>query len=101
MVGEAEHEGARASRLDSRVAVSGSAAHAQQQDAQRAISQSAGDLYRFPNDFSVFLVAPEGVIAADPISAEAAAWLRDQIEQRFEQPIKDVASSHDHADHIS
>jgi glyoxylase-like metal-dependent hydrolase (beta-lactamase superfamily II) len=85
------------------VAVSWSAAHAQQQDAQRAITQIAGDLYRFQNNFhfSVFLVTPEGVIATDPIDAEAAAWLRDQIEERFDQPIKYVVYSHDHADHIA
>lgn len=85
------------------VAVSGSAAHAQQQDAQRAITQIAGDLYRFQNNFhfSLFLVTPEGVIATDPIDAEAAAWLRDQIEERFDQPIKYVVYSHDHADHIA
>lgn len=85
------------------VAVSGSAARAQQQEAQRAITPIAGDLYRFQNDFhfSVFLVTPEGVIATDPINAEAAAWLRDQIEERFDQPIKYVVYSHDHADHVA
>jgi glyoxylase-like metal-dependent hydrolase (beta-lactamase superfamily II) len=85
------------------VTLSGSAAHAQQQEAQRAIVRIAGDLYRFQNDFhfSVFLVTPEGVIATDPIDAEAAAWLRDEIEQRFDRPIKYVVYSHDHADHIS
>lgn len=41
------------------------------------------------------------MIATDPIDAEAAAWLRDEIEQRFDQPIKYVVYSHDHADHIS
>ena len=44
------------------------------QDAKRAITQIAGDLYRFQNNFhfSVFLVTPAGVIATDPISTEAA-----------------------------
>ena len=85
------------------VAVGASTVRAQQQEAQREITQIAGDLYRFQNNFhfSVFLVTPEGVIATDPIDAEAAAWLRDQIEQRFDQPIEYVVYSHDHADHIS
>jgi glyoxylase-like metal-dependent hydrolase (beta-lactamase superfamily II) len=74
-----------------------------QQAPTRAITQVAGDLYRFQNNFhySVFLVTPEGVIATDPIDAEAAAWLKDEIEQRFNQSIKYVVYSHDHADHIA
>ena len=70
---------------------------------KRAITQIAGDLYRFQNNnhFSVFLVTPEGVIATDPINAEAAKWLKDEIKTRFNQPIKYVVYSHDHADHVS
>jgi glyoxylase-like metal-dependent hydrolase (beta-lactamase superfamily II) len=73
------------------------------QDTKRAITQIAGDLYRFQNNFhfSVFLVTPDGVIATDPINAEAAAWLRDEIDRQFNQPIKYVIYSHDHPDHIS
>jgi hypothetical protein len=29
----------------------------------------------------VFLVTPEGVIATDPIDAEAAAWLEDRLQR--------------------
>ena len=74
--------------------------HAQ---AKRAITQIAGDLYRFQNNFhfSVFLVTPEGVIATDPINAEAATWLETEIDKRFDQPIKYLILSHDHADHSS
>lgn len=70
---------------------------------QREITQIAGDLYRFKNNFhySVFLVTPDGVIATDPINAEAAAWLKDEIKARFDQPIKYVVYSHDHRDHIA
>ena len=85
------------------VAVMSSGAHAQQQQAQREITQVAGDLYRFQNNFhvSVFLVTPEGVIVTDPIDAGAAAWLREQIGDRFDQPIRYAIYSHDHADHIA
>jgi glyoxylase-like metal-dependent hydrolase (beta-lactamase superfamily II) len=85
------------------IPVMSTAAHAQEQEAQREITQVAGDLYRFQYNFhvSVFLITPEGVIATDPIDASAAAWLRDQIEERFNQPIKYVIYSHDHADHIA
>ncbi len=53
----------------------GSIAAAQAQNApKREIIQISGDLYRFQNNFhfSVFLVTPEGVIASDPIDADAA-----------------------------
>ena len=85
------------------VALASTAALAQQQAAQREITQVAGDLYRFQNNFhvSVFLVTPEGVIATDPIDAEAASWLQDQIQEQFNQPIKYLIYSHDHADHIA
>jgi len=73
------------------------------QSADREITKIAGDLYRFRNKFhfSVFLVTPEGVIATDPINAEAAKWLEAEIDKRFGQPIKYVIYSHDHADHIA
>ena len=71
--------------------------------AKRAITQISGDLYRFQNNFhySVFLVTPDGVIVTDPINAEAAAWLRDRIKERFGKPIRYLILSHDHRDHSS
>ena len=74
--------------------------HAQ---AKRAITHIAGDLYRFQNNFhfSVFLVTPAGVIATDPINAEAATWLGAEIDKRFARTIKYLVLSHDHADHSS
>ncbi len=79
------------------------AAVAQSSDTKREITQIAGDLYRFQNNFhySVFLVTPEGVIVTDPIDAKAAAWLKDEIKTRFNQPIKYMIYSHDHRDHIA
>jgi glyoxylase-like metal-dependent hydrolase (beta-lactamase superfamily II) len=70
---------------------------------RREITQIAGDLYRFQNNFhySVFLVTPEGIIATDPIDADAAKWLMDELTLRFNQDVKYVIYSHDHADHIS
>ena len=81
--------------------LSGGAASAQ--EAKRTITKIAGDLYRFQNNFhfSVFLVTPEGVIATDPINAEAARWLKDEIASRFGQPVKYLVYSHDHVDHIA
>ena len=69
----------------------------------REISHIAGDVYRFrnANHYSVFAVTPAGVIATDPINAEAARWLKAEIAQRFSQRVRYVVYSHDHADHIS
>lgn len=74
-----------------------------QQSPVREITQIAGDLYRFRNNahYSVFLVMPAGVIVTDPIDAEAAAWLEEEIAKRFNAPIKYLIYSHDHADHIA
>jgi glyoxylase-like metal-dependent hydrolase (beta-lactamase superfamily II) len=73
------------------------------QQAKRAITKIAGDLYRFQNNFhySVFLVTPEGVIATDPINPAAAGWLKKEIAQRFGKPVKYLIYSHDHVDHIA
>ena len=73
------------------------------QPPKRDITKIAGDLYRFQNNFhySVFLVTPAGVIVTDPIDAEAAKWLKAEIAQRFNQPIKYLIYSHDHRDHIA
>lgn len=69
----------------------------------RSITHLAGDVYRFQNNahFSVFMVTPEGVIATDPISPDAAEWLNNEIQARFNQPVKYVLYSHDHWDHVS
>ena len=76
---------------------------AAQDEVKREITNIAGDLYRFQNQFhvSVFLVTPEGVIATDPINAEAAEWLEAEIRERFGQEIRYLVLSHDHADHSS
>jgi hypothetical protein len=68
---------------------------AAQQEAKRAISKIAGDLYRFHNNFhySVFLVTPDGVIATDPINAEAAGWLKKEIARRFGKPVEESSST--------
>ncbi len=91
---------ALAAALSMHLSVSGALA---QSETKREITQIAGDLYRFQNNFhySVFLVTPEGVIVTDPINAEAAAWLEAEIENRFGLPIKYLILSHDHADHAA
>ena len=74
-----------------------------QQEPKPAITKIAGDLYRFQNNFhySVFLVTPDGVIATDPINADAARWLENEIAERFDKEVEYLIYSHDHADHSS
>ena len=85
------------------VSVVTAASLADAQEPTREITNIAGDLYRFQNNFhfSVFLVTEEGIIATDPINAEAAEWLKAELQQRFDQPVRYLIYSHDHADHIS
>jgi glyoxylase-like metal-dependent hydrolase (beta-lactamase superfamily II) len=74
-----------------------------QPETKRDITQIAGDLYRFQNNFhyAVFLVTREGIIVTDPIDAEAARWLKAELLKRFNLPIKYLIYSHDHRDHIA
>jgi glyoxylase-like metal-dependent hydrolase (beta-lactamase superfamily II) len=69
----------------------------------REITQIAGEVYRFRNQnhYSVFAVTPAGIIATDPINAEAAQWLKAELQRRFNRPVKYLIYSHDHADHIA
>ena len=69
----------------------------------REITRIAGEVYRFRNDrhFSVFAVTKAGIIATDPINADAAEWLKAELKKRFNQPVRYLIYSHDHADHIS
>lgn len=47
------------------------------------------------------MVTPAGIIATDPIDADAARWLKAELSRRFAKPVKYLVYSHDHADHIS
>ena len=68
----------------------------------REITKIAGEVYRFrnANHYSILAVTPAGVIATDPINAEAARWLKAEITRQFNQPVRYLVYSHDHADHI-
>src|SRR5437763_14659919 len=63
----------------------------------REITQIAGEIYRFRNNnhYAVFAVTPVGIIATDPINAEAAQWLKAELHKRFSQPVKYLIYSHD------
>ena len=50
---------------------------------------------------ALVIITAEGVIVTDPISLEAATWLKAEIRALTSQPVRYVIYSHDHADHIS
>lgn len=76
---------------------------AAQNEPKRSITEIGENLYRFQNNFhfSVFLVTDAGIIATDPINADAAQWLKQQFAERFGQPVEYLIYSHDHVDHIA
>ncbi len=79
-------------------------AQQQQGPPMRSITRITGDLYRVQNNdhYTVFLVTPAGIILADPINVEAAAWIKAQLTERFPQaPVRYVLYSHHHQDHAS
>ena len=67
------------------------------------ISHINGGVYRAStnNHGTVFLVTPDGIVLADPLSLEFATWLKGEFETRFEVPVKYVVYSHYHWDHAS
>jgi glyoxylase-like metal-dependent hydrolase (beta-lactamase superfamily II) len=81
-----------------------SAAVASAQEApRRAISHISGGVYRATNNFhgTVFLVTPDGIVLADPLSTDFAIWLRNELDARFGVPVRYVVYSHHHWDHAS
>ena len=81
----------------------GAATSAHAQNAPpREIFQVAGSVYQFRNSghYGTFVVTPAGVILVDPISAEAATWLKGELATRFPgRPVKIIVYSHHDGDH--
>ncbi len=69
----------------------------------RSIENVTGDLYRAVNNAhrTVFLVTSEGIILADPIGTDFAMWLKAELSERFDLPVRYVLYSHFHQDHAS
>ncbi len=66
------------------------------------IDSIRGNVYRFKagNYRSVFMTTDAGIIVTDPISKEAATWLKGELAQRFNKPVRLVIYSHNHPDHV-
>lgn len=73
------------------------------QDVRRELTQVAGDVWRFDNNFhvSMLVVTAEGAVVTDPINAEAATWLEAQAMERFGKVVTYMLPSHGHGDHGS
>jgi glyoxylase-like metal-dependent hydrolase (beta-lactamase superfamily II) len=69
----------------------------------RAITHINGGVYRATNNFhgTVFLVTSQGIILADPLNMDFARWLKDELDTRFDVPVRYVIYSHHHWDHAT
>jgi len=83
--------------------VQGSGASAQQSRPDDEITKLADGVYLYRHQFhqAIFITTSEGVIVTDPISPDAATWLKAQIAKLTDQPVRYVVYSHHHNDHIS
>jgi len=76
---------------------------AEQTRPDNEITKLADDVYLFRHQFhqSIFITTPKGVIVTDPISSDAATWLKAEITTLTTQPVRYVIYSHHHKDHIT
>ncbi len=67
----------------------------------REIIPITGDLYRARdgNWYAIFLVTADGIILGDTLSTEFSVWLKGELEDRFDVPVRYVVYSHSHFDH--
>jgi glyoxylase-like metal-dependent hydrolase (beta-lactamase superfamily II) len=83
----------------------GAGARGNQPPFVRTIEQVRGDLYKIASGpgvaaVTVFLVTADGIVLADPLSPEFAAWLKAELATRFPgKPVRYVLESHYHWDH--
>ncbi|HKJ54184.1 MAG TPA: MBL fold metallo-hydrolase [Gammaproteobacteria bacterium] len=72
-------------------------------DVTREITRVTFDVYRYQNQYHVnmFVITGDGVVVTDPIDADAAAWLKAEIDKLTDQPITHLIYSHSHLDHAS
>lgn len=85
------------------VLMQGQSASAQSSRPDNEITKLADDVYLFRHKFhqSIFITTPKGVIVTDPITTDAAIWLKGEIKKLTDQPVRYVIYSHHHNDHIT
>lgn len=67
-----------------------------------AIGQVKDNVYRFSYEHyhSAFMVTDEGIVVTDPVNEKAATWLKSELAERFDAPVRYMVYSHNHVDHI-
>ena len=85
------------------LAVQGLSASAQSSRPDNEITKLGDDVYLFRHQFhqAIFVTTPKGVIVTDPITTDAAIWLKAEIKKLTDQPVRYVIYSHHHNDHIT
>jgi glyoxylase-like metal-dependent hydrolase (beta-lactamase superfamily II) len=84
----------------------GPPAHAQarQWGQDRSIEQISEHVYRWGSDnqFGDYVLTDEGIIVIDGhyCQSNTVAWLKAELDHRYDVPVKFVVLSHDHQDHI-
>jgi glyoxylase-like metal-dependent hydrolase (beta-lactamase superfamily II) len=83
--------------------VLGSGVSAQEPRPDDEVLKLGEDVYLFRHKFhqSIFITTPKGVVVTDPISSDAATWLKAKIKTLTDQPVRYVIYSHHHNDHIT
>ena len=69
---------------------------AQPEQSFRGIQHVKGNVYQIQDDnntFSAFFVTPDGIILTDPMDTRTATWLKAELDQRFDVPVRYVIYS--------
>jgi glyoxylase-like metal-dependent hydrolase (beta-lactamase superfamily II) len=72
------------------------------QDTDRSIQQVADGLYRVTSGshHAMYWVTDDGIVVLDTIDRGTAEWLKGQLAERHDAPVRYVVYSHNHYDHV-
>lgn len=70
---------------------------------ERAVIEIADGIYRTRENrhFGLLVETRDSMVVFDPLNADFAKWLDQEIASRFNKPVSYVIYSHNHADHTS
>ena len=70
----------------------------------RSIEQISEHVYRWGSDnqYGIYVITDEGIIVVDGHYCESGTveWLKEQLDERYDVPVRYVILSHDHQAHI-